>query len=380
MSFETSKARLAERVNRDLLCTEASCGCDSCPAGPSGERLCQGPSPSCDAKNCSTICSSCRAVCNRRPDRMDTVRKLGGTLSFQDVRWRPFDLELPGSIAFQLSNHYDGGAIPPRLLVVNVRKLYRPGNRVWHREKDLRRRFKVPDNCLLAISFTAPDELMDPLADDLPAVAMRIAEYRGVDFVFAPNFSTWDNYPRFDVLVNLRRKLRAVQFFQGANLRVVPDVSWHMEEDFERVVEWLTTENVRFFVINCQGRLPATKNGEPQESWNRVVDSIAAFRERLPDATMFLGGVTGPERMVSVKAVPGPLVLIDANAQMRAVHRRDVVGESLSRDVDPNDVFRSNMEMTERLWQEAEPSRTPRPGVWTARHQLQALVERRTGR
>jgi hypothetical protein len=318
-------ASIKRREVKGVACNQSSCGCSTCPLGPNGSRACLGPNKRCDARNCDRECLGCRAVCNRRPDKATVLRTIGGTVEFDDIRWEPWSVPSPPAM-FQLNTPLKLSSVA-RGFIINIRKLIyidvakgASGN--WSPQLDLKARFGIPRDSILAINFCAPDEVVDYLGVDIEETADRIAGFKS-DFVFATNFSVYGNYPAFDSHVNLRRRFLSLDAFQRRGLKVVPSVAWLEYRQRDRVIAWLERNEVTAVMRNLQTFAAASET----EQWWTVVQDLAYLRKRLPKATIFLVGCSSPNRIKTVlEQVEGPLVFIDSKAQRLAEFHKTVLG------------------------------------------------------
>ena len=149
MGFDILKASIKVRLNQGLVCVPESCGCDTCPLSD----LCAGSNIKCDAKNCTSECGDCRAVCNRMEKRHKIVAAIGGG-EFNHVQWERWAFDLP-PIMHQINYKLRGVELPS--VVVNAKRLFYTETMKWSPQKDLRKRFQIPESSSVGISFFTDD-------------------------------------------------------------------------------------------------------------------------------------------------------------------------------------------------------------------------------
>lgn len=314
MSFEIFKGSQKTRINQDLVCSPESCGCATCPV----RNFCAGPNPRCDAKKCTRNCGDCRATCNRNPSRTDLVDSLGG-VDFSDVQWSPFSPDLPIVIP-QIHVPVSGSSFTA--VAINVSRLFYTSRSTWSPEKDLRKRFGLPPSCKIVISFFTNDRWMDSFSKDIDSVCEELSEF-SFDYVMGMDFSNYDNYPRFDTIINLRRRMLSVAKLQEQGLKVIPTLGWCSDLDFQRMLSWCVDNKVSVLGLNLQTvRTPTNHAG-----WPSRLKRFQALRDGLPDCHFVFVGASSPARARSlVEHVGGNIHFMDAKSLRAAEYHKDLLG------------------------------------------------------
>lgn len=356
MGFEINQDR--DPATRQILSArdrEYLKNCETCSVaqvcGPSWSiwndaRWCDGPGDVCF--------DGCRAICSKNSDKVDRYAKLLGPDGFEmrtdpdgDERakpdlsivgkhpWEPWTMDWP-DVGFQLNTHADGAYQP--LYTVSLKHLFYWQRGSWSPKYDLRKRFKIPANSRLAITTTCNDRLMDALELRLGDVGDLLAAYEP-DFVFAPNFSIYDNYPRMDQLFRAKFRWVGLERMQEAGLRVVPSVCFITSLDFRNQTAWMRENRCDVMLMNFQTQAVTTQTA----MWNAYIKSACAVRDALGWPVQLIAyGAAGDTRLKSVVDNYGPNVtFIDAKSYRLAEYHKDIAG-NVHPDVPVKDLVQRN--------------------------------------
>lgn len=311
-------------------------------------RWCQGP----DSKICW---DGCRAICSRNPEKVDYFTQLLDPqdiswrddpdngfpwavpdLSIQRHKWLQWDMDWP-DVGFQLNAHANWQYQP--LYTVSLKHLFYAGRDTWSPQKDLKARFQIPEESCLAITMTTHDKILDELEPQMDRFYDEIAEYENVDFVLAPNFSIYNNYPRMDNLFRNKFRFMGMEKLQERGVKVVPSIYYVTKTDFHNVVAWMRDNQCNVFMMNAQ--TVATTTGTRE--WLAFIRRAVAIRDSLdfPVRLMLYGGVGG-DRQRSVLEEYGPdVTFIDAKSYRLAEYHKDI-DEKVDRDIDVKELFHLN--------------------------------------
>lgn len=337
MSFESLSMPLERRVATGQICNTKTCGCDTCPL----KAFCKGPSKNCDAKFCSTRvksssgCRNCRAVCNKSEYKSGILSNIGNKITYDDIEWTPFEAELP-DIMYQINSLVYGRY--QQAYVINSKKLTYLDTKNWSPAKNLRHRFKIPTKSKVIISFFTNDSWMDNYAVDLKLLATEIKKFNP-DYVFCPDFSVYDNFPRFDIMVNLRRRMLSMQYMQEEGLKVIPMLGWIRDEDFDRMVDWALKNKIKYGLINLQTISIPVHN----PAWNLRLEQYKKIRQLLPDCELIVTGTSAENRLESMINAIGKFKIVDTKAFRLAEYHKDYEGNIYPKTIKTLDLFESNM-------------------------------------
>ncbi|KLU61714.1 hypothetical protein CEB3_c18920 [Peptococcaceae bacterium CEB3] len=163
---------------------------------------------------------------------------------------------------------------------------------------------KRPDRSASASRFVAvhgysPDGY---LADLWAHRADYWAYYRQFDLVFTPNFSIYDNAPRFEQLINLYRTTKCYAEMVNAGLPAILDVAWGQSADIERWVEYIRAIHPPAIAMSLQG-IGGVKQSK---DWIMVTIGYASILKRIPaDIEVIFVGVASKYRANTVRAITG---------------------------------------------------------------------------
>ncbi len=250
--------------------------------------LCGGMHVADDSRFCDEQCYACRAICCHTDAAEAAVQKVGG-LEFTET-WAPFRLDWPDIIW-----SIDGNAGDPkeeRGFLIPIDAMLDHRTRGWWQGRDLRKRFGIPEQALVGLSFCWKDWLLDWLATDEDGFLDRVAEYPW-DFVLAPNWSTYDNHPRIDQLLAMKRRLVSMTKMQQRGLRVVPDVAWNTDEDVSRHLDWVDANRVRVIHVNVQ-----TIKRRTRDAWVKEIDRAIRIVNHVLTRQYAAGDTVGPRQVL----------------------------------------------------------------------------------
>jgi len=350
--------------------------CRTCPVA----QLC-GPNFSLwnDARWCSgpgEICmDGCRAICSRSPDKVEMYAKLMGEEHYEmkewkgEVRavpklgikglhpWKPWAMNQWPDVGFQLNAHADNQHQP--LYTVSLKHLFYVKRKTWSPQKDLRKRFHIPDSAMLAITTTCGDPLMDELEFQMADYPKRLAEYEGVDFILAPNFSIYDNYPRMDQLFRMKFRWLGMERLQALGMNVVPSICFTTKIDYENQIAWMRDNKATVFLRNFQTNAVTTDT--PQ--WRGYMKATCAVRDAVGDDLQLIAyGAVGGARMLSVIENYGNNVtFIDAKSYRLAEYHKDIY-EVVDKAIPPKVLAQNNFKMRREQIAEAK-GRSPVPAL-----------------
>lgn len=335
MSFPSITISDKKRIDTGQNCTTATCGCSTCPV----KDFCKGPNKSCDAKFCSTRvrdpigCLSCRAVCNKNPVKQIVVDSVGGA-DFSDIPWTSFEYDLP-DVLFQINSLVYYRKMPA--YVINSKKLTYTDTFNWSPQKNIKNRFKIPLTSKIVLSFATSDGWMDFYSRNLKTLALEIKKF-SFDYVFGPDFSVYDNYPRFDTIINMKRRVLATRYLEEQGIKVIPTLGWIREEDLKRMLDWALKVSLKCALINFQTvSLPADNS-----AWEKKLEDLRIIKATLPNCQFFVVGASAENRLRSLMSVLGKVKLVDTKAYRLAEFHKDYEEVVQSKDIKVMDLFENN--------------------------------------
>lgn len=126
------------------------------------------------------------------------------------------------------------------------------------------------------------------------------------------NFSSWDDHPHAERLINIKRGLLTYSEMLKFGLPAIPHLQWYSSRDLQEWLAWLRSNDVNLLAVNMQ-TLRRTLD------WSRAIAELADFRGRLPRPTRFLvTGASSFQRMAIAKEALGDVVFSNGYALKRA--------------------------------------------------------------
>jgi len=153
----------------------------------------------------------------------------------------------------------------------------------------------------VALHFYAPDAVLERFWRVRRALypALR-AEF---DLVFAPNFSVYEDSPRLEHLVNIRRAAVVAAEMAAEGVPAVPDVGWYCREDLDRWAEWLAAAGFPAVAFSFQAVGLKNRAGG---AWRGYLAGLEHLAGRLPDRAAFvLIGLSSRARLAEAARVLG---------------------------------------------------------------------------
>lgn len=284
--------------------------CQECPH----QELCGGFFVTDTSRTCDEICHMCRAICCHTEMAQAEVEHVGGLEL--DTAWAPWQIAWP-DFAWVVGGKVPEG-VDEQLFVVTLDSLIDAKTMRWPAATDMRTRFRIPDGANLALSWCFLDWLLDwVLLPGNEEIAYDKVAAMNFDFVLAPNWSVYSNYPRIDQLINMKRRFKSMEELQKRGVKVVPDMAAETERDAERVVEWCLKHRPTAIHFNLQTM--KSRSGFP-----RAISRLADLRREVPWARAVISGV-GHKRMRLVTEMFGePITFLNATAWINAEMRQDI--------------------------------------------------------
>lgn len=345
MSFEIthvkkgSRYAMSERDLKDVI------RCETCKLRP----LCGGWAEFDDSRWCTEDCTFCRAVCCRNKHSQDIVRELGG-LGINSVKYKKFDVDLPPVIP-QINAQTFGVWSPA--YVVSAKKLYYPQSAGWSKEKDLKKRFKIPPESKLILSFSVKDVILDSWSNNIRGVCEEISKYN-IDYAIGMNFSVYGNYPPLDIAVSIRKRFLSIQYLQEFGVKVIPLLARFRDIDFKRHVAWFQKNQPSAVWWN----MTMLRYGTHTDAWSRELNYIKKFREACGYPIKFIiAGASGQNRLKSIASeIPG-VYFHDCKSYRFAEFHRKVWDMKWDKTVSVKDMFFDNYEYLTNVYESAVEDR-----------------------
>lgn len=311
-------------------------GCNECDFGDPQGRCPEGG------------CDKCWTRCWRREDIDLWMQDIEG-LDFDTHKCSlPFTGELPGCVPQIRDNVWD---VYHPAYVIPVRKIMNPKTgRLIFRKKGLRTHWRIPKESKLILSFCARDDVIEDIWtrqfhkwDKSGRNFWQVLGDYGFDAALSVDYSCFNNYPRMDHLISMKRNVITSSRLAEVGIPVILDVMIYCDEDLDRLVRWGKDQGFIWYNLNFQ----MTKKVD----W--VLDLVCERCDKIlsivPDAKIMIMGVGDAERVgIMQNKYPGKIAMSTSNVLMHSQYRR-VYSEKdhkwVRLAVSPKEAFERNLEI-----------------------------------
>ena len=348
------------------LAPAKGCDCSVCPFyvhnDAAIEPVCSGSNSDCTYCGCArteaanpapTACGQCSVRCGSRIDIDAWMADIGGTVAFDDVDLGAGGLPegLPGFTPqvdtkdlLELDAELDWPAY-----AVGLRRVMSPTTgdilpgyaevESAHAALNLK-----PGQLAVLVGYgTDPHvEMFWTRRQDLIA---KVANQHW-DLVLAPNYSIYGNFPRAEMLINMRRNLALTAQMRDAGINAIPNLYWFRLEDLKRYEDWALDTDPPAVAVNLQ-------TFRTDADWDHyALPGLSYMAGTLPTATdVVLTGASRTQRIAELLELFGSrLHLVGQNALAYA--RRGAVMTTAGRnDIGAHtaDAFAANVRFYDSL-------------------------------
>lgn len=322
--IENSKKKRKKLSDRDR---KLMAQCESCDERINGH--CGGFIYESDHRFCDLNCHKCRAFCCESVLGWDLLRSVGGS-SYINIPWNAWDS--PGhNFWFQINRKIAHNYIP--VVIINFEEIFSRERGTFSKNKNLRDRFEIHNDSLIGLSFYSRDEVLEPIEKSRKSaevVSQEISRYN-FDFVFAPNFSVYSNWPVIQNRVNIKRKFIFLRELQKLGISVIPDFCVQTKVDLANVMKWIQKHSVRIvgYTMQC-----CDQNTRALE-WKKKLESLRELIQTTCIEKIVLVGATGKKRMASISEYLGDYVIfLDTQSSRIANYGKTWSGKKIDNYLD----------------------------------------------
>lgn len=275
------------------LCREFGNNCGGCPGcGAVLKNRCD--------------CSACIYICPRRPGaraflqlglaggqlRRPTDKRLVAPAHPEDPG--DFPVHLP-AVADPFKKTPGAGGLP--WVVVHGAKFFsstgvglRPGAAATG--GSVRRWLNVAPETKVGIHFYVRDKFLEGFWRHREQIYPLLRQF---NLVFSPNFSVYEDSPRYEHLVNIRRSVVVYEEMLGRGIRVAPDVAWYQKTDLDNWAEYVRRNEIKCIATSAQ---TVGTGLHTLGSWKGYLAGIRYLAELLPrDVGIVIVGVSSPRKV-----------------------------------------------------------------------------------
>ncbi|RCX07887.1 uncharacterized protein DUF4417 [Anaerobacterium chartisolvens] len=198
------------------------------------------------------------------------------------------------------------------------------------------------------LHFYVPDRTLEGFWDNRKDIYGHLKQM-GFEFVIAPNFSVYEDSPRMEHILNIRRSMIVYNELMEAGVKAVPDVSWYEKKDLELWVGHIKNGGLKLISFSFQTVGPQKR---ATNAWKGYMLGLRYLCERIPeDVGIIIVGLSGRGRLKEVAKITGKrsVTVINTFAFMRAKSGRRYGSRELALGVTHDELFIQNVkEMNKR--------------------------------
>lgn len=209
----------------------------------------------CEASICSNSCSTCSAMCPKRPGAFQYLYKIGG-----------LDLELKQSESVDLSNYPLNIPILPDKLKTKISYeflpvaavhaaslLSRDGERIsrTYLNKGYTGALNLDEKTHAILEFYIKDRQLEGFWDKRKELYPLLKKLN-FSFIISPNFSVYEDAPRVDHMYNIKRSVAVYNELLESGINAVPDVSWYNVKDLDRWIRAINISGIKTIAFSFQ--------------------------------------------------------------------------------------------------------------------------------
>lgn len=350
------------------LAPAKGCNCQVCPfytGNPDApEPVCSGSNSDCSYCGCArtestnpapTACGQCSVRCGSRIDIGDWMTDIGGTVAFDDIDLG--DVALPAKLPrftpqvdtkdlteLDADLNWPAYAVGLRRVMSPATGAVLPG---YGNAESAHTALGLSTGQLAVLVGYGTDPHVEMFwtrrHDLIPQLAAM-----AWDVVLCPNYSIYGNYPRAEMLINMRRNLAVAQEMRDAGINAVPNLYWFRLEDLRRYEDWALDTDPPAVAVNLQ-------TFRTDHDWDAMaIPGLAYLAGTLPITTdVICTGASRADRIGELLELFGSrLHLVGQNALAYA-RRGAVMTPAGRQDLNAHapDAFAANVRFYNRLMQ-----------------------------
>lgn len=218
--------------------------------------LCYGCNNGCSAPNiCRNNCNKCGYICRKRSGAQIFLNSLGGpefpNLTNQPVSWPGEVPVLLPAIAARFASISAPDILP--WVAINAARMvisrnYESGG-LRRKNGNFRDFARVHLDTQIVLHMYIPDPPLEAFWRTRRKIYPSLREF---DLVIAPNFSVYEDSPRFEHLINMKRSALVYMEMLQQGIRAVPDISWATYEDLDRWIEYINRYSIPVISTSIQ--------------------------------------------------------------------------------------------------------------------------------
>lgn len=248
-------------------------------------------------------CSTCIYICPRRPGaRVFLQQGLAGG----ELRWpadkRPVTPADPGKLPIHFPAVADpfkktpGAGGLPWVVVHGARFFSSTGTGLRPSAVavggSIRRWLNVDPETKVGTHFYVRDRFLEGFWRHREDIYPLLCQF---DLVFCPNFSVYEDSPRYEHLVNIRRSVIVYEEMLEHGIRVVPDIAWYQKIDLDNWAGYVRDSQINLVATSAQ---TVGTGLHTLGSWKGYLAGIRYLAEQLPGGVgIIIVGVSSPKKV-----------------------------------------------------------------------------------
>lgn len=349
------------------------CDCSVCPFwidNPAAtEPVCSGSNSDCTYCGCartearpastSSPCGQCSVRCGSRTDIDAWMADIGNTVAFDDIELAAGDLPAglprftPQVDTKDLSDldaqlNWPAYAVGLRRVMSPTTGDILPG---YENAETAHTALNLKEGQLAVLVGYGTDPHVEMFWTRRHSLIPKLAEHRW-DLVLTPNYSIYGNFPRAEMLINMRRNLALTAAMRDAGINAIANLYWYRLEDLQRYEDWAADTSPSAVAVNLQ-------TFRTDADWDTyALPGLTYMAATLPTSTQIvLTGASRVQRINDLLELFGPrLHLIGQNALAYA--RRGAVMTADGRDdvgAHTEDAFSANVRFYDNVMNGGAP-------------------------
>ncbi|WP_313559201.1 DUF4417 domain-containing protein [Ruminiclostridium cellobioparum] len=273
----------------------------------------------CDAPFvCNNRCVNCIYTCRQRPGAALYYKKIRQT----ELELMPNDLyEAPiyiPTLPSPLHIQYNDNDIT--MIAVHGGKYMSPsGKKISNRfaVKGVHSTLNLNRATNIILHFYVQDRTLEGFWNGRKEIYDKIKN-ENFKFIIAPNFSVYEDSPRIEHMINIRRSIIVYNELRKNGINAVPDVSWYEIKDLQKWVDLINRSGIKLFAFSFQtvGLLKRSTN-----AWKGYMLGLKYLCERISeDVGVIIVGLSGRGRIKEIMKIidKRKVSIINTYAYMRA--------------------------------------------------------------
>ncbi|KJS69854.1 MAG: hypothetical protein JL50_00735 [Peptococcaceae bacterium BICA1-7] len=156
---------------------------------------------------------------------------------------------------------------------------------------DIKRWLNTLPETRVGIHFYVQDRFLEGLWKNRACSYKYLKQF---DIVFSPNFSVYEDSPRYEHLINIRRCIRLYEEMLEFGIKAIPDVAWYQRKDLDWWADYITKNSIQVVAASTQ---TVGTGLHTLGSWKGYLAGIRYLAERIPgDVRIIIVGVSSPKK------------------------------------------------------------------------------------